>query len=152
MPDKPDSGWAGGPHQLRRFIAAQEPVFSHVLAELQAGQKQTHWMWFIFPQIAGLGRSPTARYYAIESQAEAVDFLAHPLLGSRLEQCAHIVETTEGRSARQIFGAIDALKLHSSMTLFASVSDKPIFNRIIGNYFDGQPDPATLELLAYPGT
>jgi uncharacterized protein (DUF1810 family) len=136
------------PYDLQRFIAAQEPVFARVLAELQAGYKQSHWMWFIFPQMAGLGRSATARYYAIRSWEEAAAFLAHPLLGSRLEQCAGEVEAVEGRSAREIFGSIDALKLHSSMTLFASVADKPIFSRIISKYFDGRPDPATLELLA----
>lgn len=151
MADRPKAADAGDPHKLQRFMAAQESVFCQVVAELQAGQKRTHWMWFIFPQIAGLGRSPTARFYAIESRAEAVAFLAHPVLGSRLMQCARLVEATRGRSARQIFGDVDALKLHSSMTLFASVTDKPIFNRIIGNYFDGQPDPATLELLGHPG-
>jgi len=104
------------PYDLQRFIAAQEPVFARVLAELQGGYKQSHWMWFIFPQFAGLGRSATARYYAIRSREEAAAFLAHPLLGSRLEQCAREVESVEGRSAREIFGSIDALKLHSSMT------------------------------------
>lgn len=151
MADKPDAAGAGDPHNLQRFVAAQDPIFCQVLAELRAGQKRSHWMWFIFPQLAGLGRSSTARYYAIESRVEAGAFLAHPVLGGRLMQCARIVAATQGRSARQVFGDIDAIKLHSSMTLFASVTDKPIFNRIIGDYFGGQPDPATLALLGHPG-
>jgi uncharacterized protein (DUF1810 family) len=150
MPAEPDGPAPQDPYDLQRFVEAQAPVFDRVLGELRAGCKQSHWMWFIFPQIAGLGRSATARYYAIRSREEAAAFLAHPLLGSRLAQCAGEVEAVEGRSARQIFGSIDALKLHSSMTLFASVTDKPIFKRIIGKYFGGRPDPATLELLGQP--
>ena len=150
MPAEMDGPAPSDPYDLQRFITAQDPVFAQVLGELRAGHKQSHWMWFVFPQIAGLGRSSTARYYAIRSSEEAAAFLVHPLLGSRLEQCACEVEAIEGRTAREIFGSIDALKLHSSMTLFASVTDQPIFSRVISRYFDDRPDPATLELIGRP--
>src|SRR5579871_4076516 len=106
------------PHNLARFIAAQHGVYVRVLAELAAGRKESHWMWFVFPQIAGLGSSPTAQRYAIGSLAEARAYLAHPLLGARLRECAHALIDLPSRSASAIFGDIDAMKLRSSMTLF----------------------------------
>jgi uncharacterized protein (DUF1810 family) len=118
-----------------------------VLAELGSGQKRTHWMWFIFPQIAGLGQSPTARLYAIASAQEARAYLSHPVLGERLKRCCEAVLAIEGRSAREIFGEIDALKLRSSMTLFARVSGEPVFRSVLAKLYAGREDPATLELL-----
>src|SRR3954467_8004568 len=103
---------------LDRFVAAQAEIYGQALAELKAGRKQSHWMWFVFPQIAGLGRSPTARFYAIASAAEARAYLAHPQLGSRLGQCIRAVLAHRGKTAEAIFGGIDAMKLRSSMTLF----------------------------------
>lgn len=136
-------------HNLERFILAQDRVYPSVLAELNAGQKQTHWMWFVFPQIKGLGRSATAQHYAIASKEEARAYLEHPVLGRRLQECARIISQIEGRSAEQVFGGIDALKLRSSMTLFALTSEEPtIFNDILNKFFDGKPDQATIGLLS----
>lgn len=136
-------------HNLQRFILAQDQVYPAVLAELNAGQKQTHWMWFVFPQIQGLGKSATARRYSIASKEEARAYLEHPVLGSRLQECARIISQFKGRTAEQIFGGIDALKLHSSMTLFALTSKEPtLFNDILNKYFDGKPDQATIGLLS----
>jgi len=136
-------------HNLERFILAQQQVYPAVLAELKAGQKQTHWMWFVFPQIKGLGRSATAQHYAIASKEEARAYLEHPVLGRRLQECARIISQIEGRSAEQVFGGIDALKLRSSMTLFALTSEEPtIFNDILNKFFDGKPDQATIGLLS----
>ena len=112
------------PFNLDRFVQAQDPVLAQVRAELWAGHKRTHWMWFVFPQLAGLGRSDTARYYALASLEEARAYLAHPLLGPRLIECTNLVNAVEGRSAHQIFGSPDDLKFHSSMTLFASRSTR----------------------------
>ena len=134
-------------YNLQRFLAAQKPVIDTVRSELRAGRKQTHWMWFIFPQIEGLGRSRTARTYAISSAAEASAYLAHPVLGRRLVECCGLVIAIEGLTAREIFGSIDALKLRSSVTLFASVSDNLIFREVLSKYYDGEPDPTTLKLL-----
>jgi len=126
---------------LERFVKAQDSggTYQRAVAELRSGRKTTHWMWFIFPQIAGLGRSAMAHAYAISDLAEAQAYLAHPILGSRLVECAEIVAAQEGRGAEQIFGGIDAIKLRSSMTLFAHAApDQTIFQQVIDQYFDGQ--------------
>jgi len=138
------------PYDLERFVAAQDAggTYAHAVAELRAGRKTSHWMWFVFPQIAGLGRSPTAQAFAISSLPEARAYLAHPVLGPRLIECATIVARTPGRTAEQIFGGIDALKLRSSVTLFLRAAPgEPVFGQVLAQYFDGQPDPATDRLL-----
>jgi uncharacterized protein (DUF1810 family) len=133
--------------QLQRFVDAQDGIFETALAELRAGTKQSHWMWFIFPQIAGLGRSATAQYYAIRSQTEARTFLADPLLGQRYrEAVAAIHEWTGRKDAVAILGEIDAVKLRSSLTLFEAISGDPLFAAVIDAFFDG-PDTETLRLL-----
>lgn len=133
---------------LERFVRAQAPVYAAVLEELRAGRKRTHWMWFIFPQLAGLGRSEMAQRYAIASGDEAAAYLAHPLLGARLRECAGIVDELDGRTAEEIFGHPDDRKFHSSMTLFADVApDEAVFQDCIDKYFDGEPDGATLARL-----
>ena len=140
-------------YNLSRFVAAQNPVFSEVCAELAAGHKQSHWMWFIFPQLRGLGTSPMAQRYAIGSLAEARAFLAHPLLGERLRACTQLVNGVEGRTAQAIFGYPDYLKFRSSMTLFASAATgagEP-FDEALAKYFAGEADPLTRELLNHPG-
>ena len=131
---------------LSRFVAAQDEggVYERAVAELEAGRKTSHWMWFVFPQIAGLGRSATAQRFAIASLAEAEEYLRHPVLGPRLLECTRIVAETTGRSADEIFGAVDAMKLRSSMTLFARAApSEPLFGRVLDRYFDGIPDTAT---------
>jgi len=136
------------PYDLQRFVDAQDPVYQRVCAELRNGRKDTHWMWFIFPQIRGLGSSSTAAAFAIESREEAEAYLAHPVLGPRLRECTGLVNQVEGRSAEQIFGYPDVLKFRSSMTLFASAaSDNQIFQDALEKYFGGEPDPRTLKLL-----
>jgi uncharacterized protein (DUF1810 family) len=131
------------PYDLDRFVAAQAPVFETVCAELRAGRKRSHWMWFIFPQLAGLGSSPTARHYAISGSEEARAYLDDPVLGSRLRECAAGVLGHD----RQMFGFPDDLKLRSSMTLFAQVADDPTpFDAVVAKFFDG-PDQRTLDLL-----
>ena len=138
------------PYYLERFVAAQDAggTYSRAVAELRAGRKTSHWMWFVFPQIAGLGRSPTAQAFAISSLEQARAYLAHPVLGPRLIECATIVAQTPGRTAEQIFGGIDALKLRSSVTLFLRAAPgEPVFGQVLARYFDGQPDPATDRLL-----
>ncbi|HKD89831.1 MAG TPA: DUF1810 domain-containing protein [Streptosporangiaceae bacterium] len=133
-------------YHLERFVAAQEAgeTFKRATAELRQGRKTSHWMWFVFPQIAGLGHSPTSRLYAISSLAEARAYLAHPVLGPRLAECAEIVCGVVDRSAEQIFGAVDAQKLRSSATLFALADPATqVFRRVLDLYFDGAPDPAT---------
>ena len=133
---------------LDRFVNAQAPVMTQVQQELRAGQKRSHWMWFVFPQIAGLGHSPTARHYAIASRAEAAAYLAHPTLGPRLVDCTALVNAVENRTVHQIFGSPDDLKFHSSVTLFAAASpDAAVFRAALERYFAGQPDQATLSLL-----
>jgi uncharacterized protein (DUF1810 family) len=134
------------PYRLQRFLAAQDTdgTYDHAVTELRAGRKTSHWMWFIFPQIAGLGYSPTSRLYAISSLDEARTYLAHPVLGTRLLECATILADLTGRTAKQIFGDVDALKLHSSITLFMHAAPgEPVFGRILDQYFGGDPDPAT---------
>jgi uncharacterized protein (DUF1810 family) len=133
---------------LDRFVAAQADVYAQALAELADGRKRSHWMWFVFPQLAGLGRSPTAMFYAVASAAEARAYLAHPLLGPRLRESAEAVLAHRGRSAEAIFGVVDAMKLKSSMTLFEAVADDPApFAALLGAFFDGSRDAATLGLL-----
>ena len=132
---------------LDRFVEAQAGTYGTALAELSAGRKRTHWMWFVFPQLAGLGSSPAARRYAIAGLAEARDYLAHPVLGPRLAEAARALLGVEGRSAGQILGHPDDLKLRSSMTLFAEAADDPaVFRAVLDKFYDG-PDPRTLELL-----
>jgi uncharacterized protein (DUF1810 family) len=136
-------------YDLNRFIAAQAPVYARVLDELRAGRKASHWMWFVFPQIAGLGSSPTARFFAIVSLAEAVAYLRHPILGPRLAECTMLVNRIEGRSALDIFGSPDDLKFRSSMTLFReAASDNAVFRQALDKYFAGEPDRRTLEILS----
>ncbi|ACB25586.1 uncharacterized protein (DUF1810 family) [Methylobacterium sp. PvP062] len=135
-------------YELGRFVAAQEGVYPRALAELQAGDKRSHWMWFVFPQIAGLGASPMAQRYAIGSLAEAEAYAAHPVLGARLRACTAAVNAVAGRSAHAIFGSPDDLKFRSSMTLFArAVPGEPVFADALARYFDGVPDPRTLAKL-----
>lgn len=130
---------------LDRFVAAQDPVYSDVLAELRTGHKHTHWMWFIFPQIEGLGSSEMARRYAIGSEDEAAAYLAHPVLGPRLRECARLVATHAGRDIGEIFGSPDDRKFQSSMTLFADVApDEAVFQSCLDIFFDGGADPATM--------
>jgi uncharacterized protein (DUF1810 family) len=145
------AGVVSDPHGLERFVAAQDHAgtFDAALAELRAGRKRSHWMWFVFPQIAGLGQSPTSRRYAISSLEEAREYLAHPVLGPRLIECARVVGELEERSAQDVFGGIDALKLRSSMTLFARADPgNPVFGRVLDAYFGGVPDDAAERLLA----
>jgi uncharacterized protein (DUF1810 family) len=133
---------------LERFVTAQEPVYETVLSELRAGRKESHWIWFIFPQIAGLGRSSTSERYSIASLDEAHAYLAHPVLGPRLRECAAIVLATDGRSAAEILGSLDAMKLRSSMTLFhRAAPNEPVFVEVLDHFFGAMPDPATDALL-----
>lgn len=136
----------GDPFNLRRFISAQEPVYHTVLAELRAGRKRSHWMWFVFPQLAGLGRSETARFFAISSLEEARAYLAHPLLGARLRECAALAAAASATRASDIFPSPDDLKFHSSMTLFAQAEagSGGIFAACLQKYFSGKPDPASV--------
>jgi uncharacterized protein (DUF1810 family) len=139
-------------YNLSRFVAAQNPVFSEVCAELAAGHKQSHWMWFIFPQLRGLGTSPMAQRYAIGSLAEARAYLAHPLLAERLRTCTQLVNRVEGRTVEAIFGHPDYLKFRSSMTLFsrAATDASEPFGEALAKYFAGEADPLTRELLNHP--
>jgi len=134
--------------ELQRFVDAQKPVYAAVLRELRAGRKRSHWMWFIFPQISGLGHSATAQTFAVSSLAEAAAYLAHPVLGPRLRECAGLVAGIEGRSVDEIFDGPDDRKFHSSMTLFARAAPRePIFAACLEKYFGGQLDPSTLARL-----
>ena len=139
------------PYRLERFVVAQDRAgtYRQAVAELRAGRKQSHWMWFVFPQIAGLGSSPMAREFAIETLAEARAYLAHPVLGPRLAECSQILNAAaHGTTATEILGPIDAMKLRSSMTLFAAAAPEwQTFADVLGRFFDGQPDEATLERL-----
>jgi len=134
-------------YNLERFVRAQDPVYDEVCSELRDGYKRTHWMWFIFPQIKGLGHSPTANLFAITSLEEAKAYLNHPILGARLRECTRLVILVEGRNIHDIFGYPDDMKFRSSMTLFAQTTDNQIFKDTLTKYFDGNPDPKTLELL-----
>ena len=136
------------PFDLQRFLNAQNPVFESVLTELRQGRKQEHWMWFIFPQITGLGHSGMARKFSISSQAEAAAYLAHPILGPRLTECTRLVNLVEGRSIQEILGDIDSMKFRSSMTLFArAAGNNRSFIEALEKYFAGQEDPLTLDRL-----
>jgi uncharacterized protein (DUF1810 family) len=156
------------PYDLERYVRAQEAVYARVCAELTAGRKASHWMWFIFPQLRGLGSSPTAQHYALNSLAEARAYLGHPLLGERLRECTRLVNRIEGRSARAIFGYPDDLKFRSCMTLFAQAAAGPdaaapdsgasagrpdavggasLFGEALARYYGGEPDPLTRKLL-----
>ena len=137
------------PHNLQRFIDAQGPVYAQVCSELRSGRKRSHWMWFVFPQIQGLGNSPTARFYAIVSRAEAEAYARHPVLGPRLAECTQLVLDVAGRSAHEIFGSPDDLKFRSCMTLFADAApDTALFRTALQKYFNGEPDRRTIEVLA----
>ena len=138
---------ADDPHELDRFVQAQVGDYEQALAEILAGRKQSHWMWYIFPQIDGLGFSSMSRRYAISSRAEARAYLEHPLLGPRLIECAEAAMSVEGKSANEIFGSPDDMKLRSSATLFAAVSPDSVFTRLLDRYFKGEGDPKTLQLL-----
>ena len=136
-------------HDLQRFVQAQEPRMDDVLAELAAGRKRTHWMWFVFPQLRGLGHSQMAWHFGLQSRGEAAAYLAHPLLGPRLRECVELVLAVDGRSAHAVFGSPDDLKLRSCLTLFCEIDGVDgVFGKALEKYFDGQPDPATLQLLA----
>jgi uncharacterized protein (DUF1810 family) len=137
---------ADDPYDLQRFVAAQDAghSYDHATAELRAGRKRRHWMWFVFPQIAGLGSSPTSRKYAITALPEARAYLAHPVLGARLIECGTILTGLPGRTAEQIFGDVDAQKLRSSVTLFMHAAPgEPVFRQVLEQYFGGVPDSAT---------
>jgi uncharacterized protein (DUF1810 family) len=155
------------PYRLERFVTAQDRggTYQRAAAELRAGEKASHWMWFVFPQVAGLGLSAMSREYAISCAEEARAYLAHPVLGPRLRECARIVAATRGRSAEQVFGPVDAMKLRSSMTLFAAAADQAasagggaaaggadgnVFREVLEKYFGGAPDEATTARLLRP--
>jgi uncharacterized protein (DUF1810 family) len=141
----------GDQYHLERFAAAQDAngTYQRAVAELSAGAKRSHWMWFVFPQVAGLGFSAVSQRYAIASLDEARAYLGHPVLGPRIRECARIVAGVEGKSATDIFGGVDAMKLRSSMTLFAAAAPgEPVFREVLDRYFNGQPDDATIERLA----
>jgi uncharacterized protein (DUF1810 family) len=135
-------------YHLERFVDAQEHVYASVLDDLRRGRKTGHWIWFIFPQIAGLGRSATSQEFAITSLDEARAYLAHPVLGARLRECAQLVLAVEGRTAEEILGSLDAMKLRSSVTLFQYGSpDEPVFAQVLDRYYGGVADRATEALL-----
>jgi uncharacterized protein (DUF1810 family) len=138
------------PYDLQRFVDAQNPVFEQVCSELRAGRKKGHWMWFVFPQLKGLGHSWMASKFGISSRGEAEAYLRHSILGPRLKECTRLVNLVEGLSIEQIFGYPDNLKFRSSMTLFAHVaSDEEIFKDALQKYFGGQPDGLTLDRLRF---
>jgi uncharacterized protein (DUF1810 family) len=140
------------PFGLERFVSAQESIYGQALAELRGGRKRTHWMWFIFPQIEGLGHSATSIHYSVKSLEEARAYLQHPVLGPRLRECAEALCALEGRTASDIFGFPDDLKLRSSMTLFAAVAETgSVFARVLDKYFQGRHDDRTLQLLKRKG-
>ncbi|WP_396201371.1 DUF1810 domain-containing protein [Gemmatimonas sp.] len=138
---------ASDPFDLARFVRAQQPDYDRAFAELRAGRKRTHWMWYIFPQFVGLGHSQMSQCYAISGLPEAQAYLRHDVLGPRLLDCATVVRATEGRSAHEIFGTPDDLKFRSCATLFAQVSADPVFAQLLQQYFDGTGDPETLRRL-----
>jgi uncharacterized protein (DUF1810 family) len=137
---------------LQRFVDAQGPVYDAVLDELRDGRKRSHWIWFVFPQLRGLGRSSTAQHYGIASLAEARAYVRHPVLGPRLRECARLAAAIDGRTATEIFGSPDDLKVRSSMTLFTRAADDPEvradFVAVLDRFYDGEEDPATVRLLA----
>ena len=138
------------PHGLRRFVDAQDSggTYEQALAELRAGSKRSHWMWFVFPQVAGLGRSPTAQHFAVSGLVEARAYLAHPVLGPRLLEAAHALTALPGGDPARVLGPVDAVKLRSSMTLFAAANpDEPVFVQVLDQYFAGERDQATTSRL-----
>jgi uncharacterized protein (DUF1810 family) len=135
------------PFDLQRFVAAQDLVYAEVCSELKQGYKEGHWMWFIFPQLKGLGSSPMSRRFGISGVGEAEAYLRHPILGARLRECTRLVISVAGRSIDDIFGDVDATKLRSCMTLFAHVADDSIFSRALKKFFGGKPDQLTLARL-----
>jgi len=141
------------PYNLNRFVRAQEESYQQALSELERGRKQSHWMWYVFPQLDGLGASPTSKFYSIKSEDEARAYLEHPVLGPRLAACAEAVLANDGRSARAILGSPDDLKLRSCATLFAHVTTPgSVFERILDKFYDGERDAATLRLLSTAAT
>ncbi len=134
-------------HDLERFVEAQQPVFARALGEIRAGRKTTHWMWFVFPQLASLGRSAMARAYGLHGRDEALAYWRHPVLGPRLRECCEALLDLPGApSALQVLGSPDDLKLRSSLTLFAEVApEEPVFRALLERFYDGRPDPLTLE-------
>jgi uncharacterized protein (DUF1810 family) len=148
MADTADPGVGGDPHDLSRFVRAQQGDYERALAEIRGGRKRSHWMWYVFPQYDGLGFSPTSVRHAIKSLAEAEAYLAHPVLGPRLAACAEAALGVQGRSAAEIFGSPDDLKLRSCATLFAAVSPAgSVFHRLLDRFFHGERDAKTLRLL-----
>ena len=149
MTSAKDPRSSGDPYDLNRFVRAQENDYAQALSEIKGGRKRTHWMWYVFPQIDGLAFSSTSKHYSIKSLEEARAYLDHPILGARLLECAEAVLRVEGRSAREIFGSPDDLKLRSCATLFACVSPPgSVFDRLLGKYYGGERDGKTLQLLA----
>jgi uncharacterized protein (DUF1810 family) len=136
------------PFDLQRYLDAQSSVYPRVLDELGRGRKQSHWMWFIFPQLAGLGYSVMAQRFAISSRAEAIAYLRHGVLGPRLRECTALVNAVEGLTILEILGSLDDIKFRSSMTLFGAISSEPEFAVAISKFYGGRPDQATLALLA----
>ena len=148
MIDKAGSEQGSDPFQLSRFVDAQDKIYDRALAELKDGRKRSHWMWFVFPQIEGLGFSSTTQYYSIKSLEEARRYLDHPVLGKRLRECTETILALEGLSASSIFGYPDDLKLKSSMTLFAGVAEgQSVFMRVLEKYYQGNPDERTVAIL-----
>ena len=140
---------ASDPHDLQRFVDAQAPVIDQVLEELRAGRKRSHWMWFVFPQLRGLGASSMAQHYGIASLEEARAYLAHPVLGPRLRQCCALMLAVPGRGAHEILGSPDDLKFRSCLTLFAlAAPQEPVFGAALQRFYEGQPDPRTQDLCA----
>lgn len=135
-------------YNLNRFVEAQSNIYAQVVRELRQGRKTSHWMLYVFPQIKGLGHSAAAMYYAISSLDEATQYLDHPVLGSRLIECCRILLGLENKTAGDIFGSVDAMKLKSSMTLFSLVSDNPVFSRVLDKYYKGIKDSATLKIVS----
>lgn len=139
------------PFNLARFVAAQDGIYDIALSEIRSGRKHSHWMWFVFPQIAGLGSSPMSTRYAIASADEARAYLDHPVLGGRYRECVHALQRLPGSSAEKVFGHIDAQKLRSSLTLFSAIQTDRLFEAALGRWFDGRRDEATLRLLQEQG-
>ena len=139
---------AGDPHDLSRFVEAQVGIYERALSEIRAGRKRSHWMWFIFPQLRGLGSSSAAQFYGIASLDEAAAYLAHPVLGTRLRECVDLVLATSGRTAVQILGTIDAMKFRSSLTLFEKAAGEERFAQAIERFYGGERDPKTVQLLS----
>ena len=135
------------PFDLNRFVSPQDKVYDRVLAELENGRKQSHWMWYIFPQLDGLAQSTTSKYYAIKTIPETIAYLNHPVLGSRLMECTNTILGIKGKTVSEIFGYPDDLKLKSSMTLFSEVAANSLFSSVLDRYFQGERDTKTLQLL-----